>query len=881
MHAVLKKVLGDPQAKTIKRLRKRVVAINSLANKYKKMSDKELKAQTAKLKKRLDKETLDDILADAFAVVREVATRTLGQRHYDVQLIGGIVLHEGNVAEMKTGEGKTLVATAPVYLNALNGKGVHVVTVNDYLAQRDAGWMAEIYHFLGMKVGVIMAEHSYIYDPEYENKSHDDPRMHHLKEVSRQDAYAADITYGTNNEFGFDYLRDNMVREVEQLRQRDLGFAIVDEVDSILIDEARTPLIISAPSVTSGTAYAQFAKIVRPLKKDIDYETDEKRKQVVLTDKGVDRLEKALGIKNLYASENIRTIYHLQQALRAQALFKRDKDYVVTADGEVVIVDEFTGRLLAGRRYNEGLHQAIEAKEGVDVQEESMTLASISFQNYFRLYDKLSGMTGTAMTESEEFHQIYKLDVVEIPPNKQIIRKDLPDRIYSSENAKFRAIAKEVGMLHVKGQPVLLGTASIEKNEALSSLLKKAKIPHQMLNAKNNEREASIVVKAGQKGSVTLATNIAGRGTDIVLGEGVKELGGLFVLGSERHESRRIDNQLRGRSGRQGDPGVTQFFVSTEDDLMRIFGGERIGSIMSRLGADGETPIENRMISKSLEKAQERVEGYNFDQRKTVVQYDDVMNRHRKAIYAMRREILKADDISKRIKLSIEEEVHALATSPNLLADDFEDMVQEVFPFDESTMDRLFDTEADKFETVLLSAAKEMYASRETAFGMEFMRRLERDIYLQILDDQWMQHLENMDHLREGIHWMGVGQQDPLVEYRRQGQLLFDDMQQVLRHTVVRTVFNTYPVDVGQLDRPVETSLTRAAKGSIENASQIVNSQEEFHETDFVPSSVTQSTQASSPLMTAGSKRIVKSTERKKARKTERRRKTVAKRRKH
>lgn len=880
MHVVLKKVLGDPQAKTIKRLRKRVVAVNLLADKYSKMKDKELKAQTEKLKKRLAKETLDNILPDAFAVVREAATRTLGQRHYDVQLIGGIVLHEGNVAEMKTGEGKTLVATAPVYLNALNGKGVHVVTVNDYLAQRDAGWMAEIYHFLGMKVGVIMADHSYVYDPEYENKSHDDPRMHHLKEVTRQDAYAADITYGTNNEFGFDYLRDNMVREIDQLRQRDISFAIVDEVDSILVDEARTPLIISAPSVTSGTAYSQFAKIVRPLKKDVDYETDEKRKQVILTDKGVDRLEKALSIKNLYASENIRTIYHLQQALRAQALFKRDKDYVVTADGEVVIVDEFTGRLLAGRRYNEGLHQAIEAKEGVEVQEESMTLASISFQNYFRLYDKLSGMTGTAMTESEEFHQIYKLNVVEIPSNKQIVRKDLPDRIYGSESAKFQAIAKEVSMLHAKGQPVLLGTASIEKNERLSVLLKKAKIPHQMLNAKNNEREASIVVKAGEKGAVTLATNIAGRGTDIVLGEGVKELGGLFVLGSERHESRRIDNQLRGRSGRQGDPGVTQFFVSTEDDLMRIFGGDRIGSIMSRLGADGETPIENRMISKSLEKAQERVEGYNFDQRKTVVQYDDVMNRHRKAIYSMRREILRATDISKRIKLSIEEEVHFIASSPNLLADDFEDIVKEVFPFDEPTMDRLFDTEEDKFETILLTETKELYASRETAFSKEFMRRLERDIYLQVLDEQWMQHLENMDHLREGIHWMGVGQQDPLVEYRRQGQLLFDDMQQLLRHLVVRTLFNTYPVDVSQLDQPVETTLTRAARSSIENASQIVNSQEEFKETDFISAPQASANQTSAVPIT-GTKKVLKTDVRKKARKTERSRKTVAKRRKH
>ncbi len=879
MHVVFKKVLGDPQAKTIKRLRKRVDSINTLADKYKKMSDKELKAQTAKLKSRLKKETLDDILPDAFAVAREAATRSLGMRPFDVQLIGGIVLHEGNVAEMKTGEGKTLVATLPVYLNALTGKGVHIVTVNDYLAQRDAGWMAQVYHFLGLQVGVIMADHSYLYDPEYENKEHDDPRMRHLKECTRQDAYAADVTYGTNNEFGFDYLRDNMVREVDQLRQKDLNYAIVDEVDSILIDEARTPLIISAPSVTSGMAYAQFAKIVRPLKKDIDYETDEKRKQVILTDKGVDKLEKALGIKNLYASENIRTIYHLQQSLKAQALFKRDKDYVVTADGEVVIVDEFTGRLLHGRRYNEGLHQAIEAKEGVEVQEESMTLASISFQNYFRLYDKLAGMTGTAMTESEEFHQIYKLDVVEVPPNRPVVREDKPDRIYGSEQAKFKAITKEVEMLHSKGQPVLIGTSSIEKNEALSTMLRKAKIPHQVLNAKNNEREANIVAKAGEKGAVTLATNIAGRGTDIVLGEGVKELGGLFVLGSERHESRRIDNQLRGRSGRQGDPGVTQFFVSTEDDLMRIFGGDRIGSIMTRLGANEDTPIENRVISRSLEKAQERVEGYNFDQRKTVVQYDDVMNRHRKAIYSMRREMLKSTDISKRIKALIEEEVHAIATSPEILSEDFEDVVKEVFPFDEPTLDRLFDSESDRFEPVLKSEAKELYASRETAFGADFVRRLERDIYLQILDDQWMQHLENMDHLREGIHWMGVGQQDPLVEYRRQGQMLFDAMQASLRHLVVRTLFNTYPVDVGQLDAPVETSLTRAARSSIENAGQIIHNQEEFTEEDFRAVSADNNSSKNAALV--GSKKTVSTNARKKARKTERKRKTVAKRRKH
>lgn len=833
MHFILKKVLGDPQAKTVKRLRKRVEEVNKLSDKYKKMSDTKLKEQTDVLKKRLKKESLDKILPDAFAVVREAATRSLGMRHFDVQLVGAMVLHEGNVAEMKTGEGKTLVATAPVYLNALTEKGVHVVTVNDYLAQRDAGWMGQVYSFLGLTTAVILADHSYLYDPNFTNTEHEDERFRHLKPCTRTEAYAADVTYGTNNEFGFDYLRDNMVREEDQLRQRELHFAIVDEVDSILIDEARTPLIISAPSVATGNAYAQFAKVVRQLKKDDDYETDEKRKTVILTDGGVDHVEKILGIDNLYAGDNIRTIYHLQQALRAHALFKRDKDYVITKDGEVVIVDEFTGRLLAGRRYNEGLHQAIEAKEGVEVQQESMTLATISFQNYFRLYEKLSGMTGTAMTESEEFHQIYKLDVVEIPANRGLARLDRSDRIYKTESGKFKAIVQEIKMLHTKGQPVLIGTVSIEKNETLSEMLAEAKIPHQVLNAKNNEREAAIVAKAGEKGAVTLATNIAGRGTDIVLGEGVKDLGGLFVLGSERHESRRIDNQLRGRSGRQGDPGITQFFVSTEDDLMRIFGGERIASIMNRLSVNEETPIENRLISRSLEGAQKKVEGFHFDQRKNVVQYDDVMNRHRKATYAMRREILKQQNISKRIKLFVEEEVHALATSPVATTDEFEDVLREVFPFEEAAFDRLFDTDTTKFEQVLATETSELYAAREEAFTPEIMRKVERDVYLQILDNLWMQHLENMDHLREGIHWMSVGQQDPLVEYRRQGQRLFEEMQTSLRHDVVRALFHAQPIDESQLEKATETELTKAARQSVDNANRIVDADEEFEEADF------------------------------------------------
>ena len=868
MHIVFKKILGDPQARTVKRLRKRVAKVNDLSDKYKKLSDKELKAQTDVLKKRLKKESLDAIQADAFAVVREAATRALGQRHFDVQLIGGMVLHEGNVAEMKTGEGKTLVATAPVYLNALTEKGVHVVTVNDYLAQRDAGWMGQVYDFLGMTTGVIVGDHSYIYDPNFTNTEHEDERFRHLKPSTRQEAYAADVTYGTNNEYGFDYLRDNMVREEDQLRQRDLHFAIVDEVDSILIDEARTPLIISAPSVTSGTAYAQFAKVVRQLLKEKHFETDEKRKTVILTDAGVEKVQKILGIDNLYGSENIRTIYHLQQALRAHALFTRDKDYVVTKEGEVVIVDEFTGRLLAGRRYNEGLHQAIEAKEGVEVQQESMTLATISFQNYFRLYEKLSGMTGTALTEAEEFHQIYKLDVVEIPSNRGLARVDRTDRIYRTEKAKFKAIAREVQTLHTKGQPVLIGTVSIEKNEALGTLLDKANIPHQVLNAKNNEREAKIVASAGEKGAVTLATNIAGRGTDIVLGDGVKELGGLFVLGSERHESRRIDNQLRGRSGRQGDPGITQFFVSTEDDLMRIFGGEKISGIMNRLNVDDETPIENRLISRSLEGAQKKVEGFHFDQRKSVVQYDDVMNRHRKAIYAMRREILRASNISKRIKILIDDEAHNLATSDLVTSDQFEDALKEVFPFDEEALDRLFDTDATKFEKVLKTEAAELYAARETAFTADIMRKIERDLYLQILDNLWMQHLENMDHLREGIHWMSVGQQDPLVEYRRRGQLLFDDMQNTLRHDVVLHLFHAQPVSQEELDRVTETELTLAARGSVDNASQIITTDTELSERDFTD------------RRTAQIERKKQTTNIKKARKKERKRKTAAKRRK-
>lgn len=831
---VLTTIFGDPQAKTVKRLKKQVASVNELEAVYEKMTLPALKKQTEEFKKQLKekKTTVDKLMPHAFAITREAAKRTLGMRHFEVQLIGGMALHEGNVAEMKTGEGKTLVATLPVYLNALSGKGVHVVTVNDYLAQRDAGWMGEVYHALGMSTGVIVADKSFIFDPEYDNPHHDDERMKKLKPCTRKDAYAADITYGTNNEFGFDYLRDNMVNTEENLRQRDLHFAIVDEVDSILIDEARTPLIISAPSSESGAGYSMFADIAKKLTPE-DYELDEKRRSVALNDKGVEKVQKLLKVDNLYDTEHIRLIYHMDQALKAQALFTRDKEYVVSNDGEIIIVDEFTGRLMHGRRYNEGLHQAIEAKEGVAVQEESMTLATISFQNYFRLYDKLSGMTGTAMTEAEEFNQIYGIDVIEIPSNKKIARIDKVDRIYKTESGKFKALIAEVKALHKKGQPVLIGTVSIENNERLSQLLTEAKVPHQVLNAKNNEGEAAIVAKAGQKGAVTLATNIAGRGTDIVLGEGVRELGGLVVLGSERHESRRIDNQLRGRCGRQGDPGMTQFYVSCEDDLMRIFGGDRIRSLMERLGVAEDQAIENRTVSRTLENAQKKVEGYNYDTRKNVVQYDDVMNRHRKAVYTIRRRALMAEDISKQIKVMVEQEAESWAMVQPEDQKEFYRELQTVFPFTEKQLKKLKATDAPKERIKLFQEyAYELYVDREEVLGTEVMRQIEREAVMQVLDQLWMQHLENMDHLRNGIGWRSIGQKDPLVEYRREGQVLFETMQATLRNEVVRGLNHLQPHQVAQA---VETELTKAARASTDNANQITTgvatSAEDFDET--------------------------------------------------
>ena len=834
----LTKIFGDPQKRILKRLQKKVDEINKLGPKYKALSDEELAKQTEFLKQRLHKKgtTLDTILPDAFAVVREMANRVIGERHYDVQLIGSMVLHEGNVAELKTGEGKTLMSTLAAYLNALEGKGVHIVTVNDYLAQRDAGWMGQIYSALGISTGVIINEASFLYDGAYTNENHTDPRMQKLRPCTRREAYEADITYGTNNEFGFDYLRDNMVNEISLVRQRELNFAIVDEVDSILIDEARTPLIISAPAAENPDSYYQFAKIAAKLVPE-DYRLDEKHTSVALTDSGIDKVQKLLGIKNLYTPEYVRSVYHINQALRAQTLFHRDKNYVVTNDGEVIIVDEHTGRLKIGNRYNEGLHQAIEAKEGVPVQQESMTLATISFQNFFRLYKKLSGMTGTAFTEAEEFQQIYSLDVVVVPPNKPITRKDHQDLIYKTEKAKLKAVAAAIKEYHEQGRPVLVGSGSIAKNELIAQWLDKAGITYEILNAKNNEREAEIVAHAGEKGAVTLATNIAGRGTDIKLGPGVKELGGLVVIGSERHESRRIDNQLRGRGGRQGDPGDTQFYVSTEDDLMRIFQGERIAGLMERLGVEEDMAIQNKAVSKTLEAAQKRVEGFNFDARKNVVQYDNVINRHRKVVYTVRRKILDGDNIKPEIQRLLRTAVESLTEVPAKQNPKFAEEFGAIFPLDKDEIKKIGAEKRDRVRTKMaLDAAKKLYQDKEDELGSELLRGIEREVYLQVLDTLWMQHLENMQHLREGIHWRSVGQRDPLVEYRAESQKLFDSLQANLRAEVLHAIYQVRKTDAitrEATDDEHDTELTRLAETSVERGVNEITSGEANRDHDF------------------------------------------------
>ena len=882
---ILQGVFGDPAKRNLTRMRKIVKVINSLEPKYEAMSDDELKTQTNVLKERLDalnkkaeaniaraklkasakksetkaestdgtkkqstsvkseklerNETkiLSEILPDAFALVREATKRVLGMRHYDVQMIGGIVLHEGNVAEMKTGEGKTLVALLSSFLNALTGRGVHVVTVNDYLAQRDAGWNAPVYHFLGMSVGVIIADASFLYDPEYINEEHTDERMQHLKPCTRKQAYQADVTYGTNNEFGFDYLRDNMVNEVDFLRQRELNFAIVDEVDSILIDEARTPLIISAPAGDNPDSYYQFAKIASHLGPD-DYVLDEKHRSVSLTDAGIEKVQRMLGIDNLYSADNTRLVYHMDQALRAQVVFLRDRDYVVTNSGEVIIVDENTGRLMQGRRYSEGLHQAIEAKESVVVKEESMTLATISFQNFFRLYNKLSGMTGTAFTEAEEFQQIYALDVIQIPPNRPIIRIDKDDLIFRTEAGKLRAIVEEVKKFHEKGQPVLIGSASIVKNELIAKYLDEAGLSYELLNAKNNEREAAIVEKAGQKGTITLATNMAGRGTDIKLTDEVKELGGLVVIGSERHDSRRVDNQLRGRGGRQGDPGITQFFVSCEDDLMRIFQGNQIGALLNRIGIDEDTPIQNRSVTKMLEAAQKRIEGFNFDSRKNVVQYDNVINRHRRIVYLMRRRILEGANISDEINRLIKEAVADLTAESIRVNRNFIKEFQSVFDLDRDLIIEIgFKRKEEERAKLATLAVKEAYATKELEFGADVMRKIEREVYLKVLDALWMQHLENMQYLREGIHWRSIGQRDPLVEYRTESQKLFEGLQKNLREEVLKILLSITPQEAVATDtidgEEYDTELTKMAESATNRGVNTIEAGEKNLDSEF------------------------------------------------
>ena len=758
MLKILSKIF-DPNRAAFKRAKAVVPKVNALEDTMRSLSDEELKNKTKEFKERLSKgETLDDLLPEAFATVREAARRTLNMRHFDVQLIGGAVLHYGDIAEMKTGEGKTLVATLPAYLNALEGKGVHVVTVNDYLSRRDAVWMGQIYDFLGLKVGVINHESSFLYDPSFTDENKDKERdekgsykvvYEFLKPVTRQEAYNADITYGTNQEFGFDYLRDNLSYSKYELRQRGHHFAIVDEIDSILIDEARTPLIISAPSGEAEELYRKFASIAKIMQKDVDYIVDEKTNSIQITEEGIKKAEHALGISNIYTEAGVKYVHHLENAVKAKALYERDRDYVVQ-NGEVIIVDEFTGRLQPGRRWSEGLHQAIEAKEGVEIKQESRTYASVTYQNYFRLYKKLSGMTGTAETSSEEFYTVYGLNTVVIPTNKPNIRKDHDDLIFKNEKGKFKALTKKVKELQEKGQPVLIGTVSVEKNELLSAYLTQAGIKHEVLNAKNHEREGEIIANAGKKGAVTVATNMAGRGVDIKLGganaskeeyEEVKKLGGLFVIGTERHEARRIDNQLRGRAGRQGDPGETQFYVALDDTLLRVFAGDVIERVMSKLNHPEDVPIKHPIITKQLEMAQKKIEGLNFDARKQVLAYDDVLNKQRKAIYEKRTEILLAED-------------------KELL-----DVLKKYADFDE------------EFE--------KLYKEGEEELGLRHYAAVRRSA-LSIIDWLWVEHLEAMDHLKNSVNLRGYGQRDPLVEYKKEGLRLFEELNNLMSAEFVR-----------------------------------------------------------------------------------------------
>ena len=796
MFGFLKRFLGDNNEKEIRRMRKTVDKINALEATMQNYTDDKLTGSTEKFRERLrNGETLNDILPEAFAVTREASRRVLGMRHFDVQLIGGMCLHEGKIAEMKTGEGKTLVATLPVYLNALEGKGVHMVTVNDYLAKRDSEWMGRLYSFLGLSVGLI---------------------VHDMDFPERKYSYGCDVTFGTNNEFGFDYLRDNMVVHQEQMVQRDLHFAIVDEVDSILIDEARTPLIISGPGAKSTEMYAVMARAVANLREGEDYTVDEKQKTVSPKDEVIPKIEQRLGITNLYAPENIELSHCFTAALRAKALMKRDRDYVVR-DDEIIIVDEFTGRLMTGRRYSDGLHQAIEAKEGVRIRRESQTLATITFQNYFRMYKKLAGMTGTAKTEEDEFLKIYKLPVVVVPTNMPVKRVDHPDVIYKNKRAKYKAVGAAVEEIHAKGQPVLIGTTSITQSEELSAILKKRGIPHSVLNAKYHEKEAQIVADAGQKNAVTIATNMAGRGTDIKLGEGVPELGGLFIVGTERHESRRIDNQLRGRSGRQGDPGESRFYLSLEDDLMRLFASDNVAKIMDKLGMEEDEPIEHSLITKSIEHAQKKVEARNFDIRKHVLEYDDVMNQQREVIYGERKKILNGDNLRENIVGMVN---HIIKAELNQYAD--EKLYPEEWQLDELIRDaekiyaepgqiqlsELEKLSRDELKEYLEKIAADNYRRREEVFGAETMRELERVIMLRVVDNKWMEHLDHMDMLREGINLRAYGQRNPLAEYKIEALTMFQEMEAAIQDQIAALIYHV--AVVSQEEQKVQDRLQTA-----------------------------------------------------------------------
>jgi preprotein translocase subunit SecA len=812
MRKILTKLFGDPNEAPLKPYQKVVAQVNALEPQMEALSDLELREFANGLRDRLeDGETLDDLLPESFAATREAARRTLGQRHFDVQLLGGAVLHSGKIAEMRTGEGKTLTATLAVALNALNGRGVHVVTVNDYLAKRDTQWMGQVYDALGLSVGCIQHDAAFIYDAGHVSE---DERLARLRPISRREAYEADITYGTNNEFGFDYLRDNMVPTADRMVQRDLAYAIVDEVDNILIDEARTPLIISGQAEQATDRYYQFAQIVRQLREGKDYEVDHKHKTVALSESGIDRVEQLLELQpgeSIYDERYIELTHYLEQALKAHATFQRDKDYIVR-DGEVIIVDEFTGRMMIGRRYSEGLHQAIEAKEGVRVRRQNVTLATITFQNYFRMYDKLAGMTGTAKTEAEEFRRIYFLDVVVIPTNKPMIRDDHGDLVFKNERGKFRAVIADIKEKRAAGRPVLVGTASIEASERLSEQLMREGVPHQVLNAKQHEREAAIIAQAGQPQTVTIATNMAGRGTDIVLGPGVREAGGLHILGTERHEARRIDNQLRGRAGRQGDPGSSQFYVSLEDELMRRFGSERISSLMERLGMEEDVPIEHGVISKSIENAQIKVEGHNFDLRKHVVQYDDIMNKHREVIYADRRQLVMGEDIQDRVWEMVEREIEKIVDAnigDGRDLERFDDKILEAYtglvPMTTVTLEEIAALEKDDLIDMLIADAEKGYDQVETRFTPEVMRKVERHVMLTIIDKLWVEHLTAMDELREGVGLQAYAQKDPLVVYKTQGYEYFQQLLANIQHDVVHTIFRVQPVVAQQ---PVRTRVT-------------------------------------------------------------------------